>query len=158
MTSQSVEEYLASYINQSAAYELDSGEEGWTPALVTAGVPVHAYVEPAGDGILKLVVSVHCDAGPHPLLLDEKEAVRLEIEVNGDPVYPAPDVTDQLRGLFERRWRCDVVASGYHNGAKCDPDEPHDDVWCGYRWMAPALKAAEAHALGLVDTEGTTQA
>lgn len=41
-----------------------------------------------------------------------------------------------LSGLMEQRvtrWACVVVESGYHNGARCTPDEPHADWGCGYR-------------------------
>lgn len=31
------------------------------------------------------------------------------------------------------RWVCTVVASGFHNGAPCTPDEPHGGNWsCGW--------------------------
>jgi len=34
------------------------------------------------------------------------------------------------------RWVCQVVRSGYHNGAVCDPSDPHTQDWwgCGYRY------------------------
>jgi hypothetical protein len=62
-----------------------------------------------------------------------------------------------LRDLFERRWRCGVTASGYHNGAGCSPGDPHDGWGCGYRWMAPALTEAEAREMGLLNEEGTKE-
>jgi hypothetical protein len=37
---------------------------------------------------------------------------------------------------FSRHWVCYVVRSGYHNGAKCTPLDPHDDWSCGYRTEA----------------------
>lgn len=35
---------------------------------------------------------------------------------------------------FRHYWRCVVVTSGFHNGAYCSPDDPHDaSTWgCGY--------------------------
>lgn len=43
---------------------------------------------------------------------------------SGTPVFP-----------FDRRWVCQVMRSGYHNGAACHADEPHASPWnCGYRW------------------------
>lgn len=36
--------------------------------------------------------------------------------------------------VFARRWVCNVVRSGYHNGAFCTPDEPHREWGCGFRW------------------------
>lgn len=39
-----------------------------------------------------------------------------------------------LASTFTRRWVCNVVRSGYHNGAHCTPDEPHTAWECGYRW------------------------
>lgn len=54
-----------------------------------------------------------------------------------------------LRDLFERRWVCTVVSSGYHNGAGCAPGEPHSGWGCGYRWVAPALTDAEAGEMGI---------
>lgn len=41
-----------------------------------------------------------------------------------------------LSEAFQRRWVCQVVRSGYHNGAGCQPDEPHGDWGCGVRWEA----------------------
>jgi hypothetical protein len=52
---------------------------------------------------------------------------------------PAP-ATDLVTGLritrddLYRRWVCEVFRSGYHNGATCNPRDPHDASWnCGYR-------------------------
>jgi hypothetical protein len=55
------------------------------------------------------------------------------------------------------RWVCQVVRSGYHNGASCRPGEPHSDFWgCGYRYelsVAATDEAREAlEALGLLAT------
>lgn len=66
---------------------------------------------------------------------------------------PAP----LLRDLFERRWRCGVTASGYHNGAGCIPEDSHDGWGCGYRWVAPALTETEAREMGLLPEEGTKE-
>jgi hypothetical protein len=57
-----------------------------------------------------------------------------------------------------RRWVCQVVRSGYHNGASCRPGEPHGDFWdCGYRYeltVAATDEAREAlEALGLLAAE-----
>lgn len=43
-----------------------------------------------------------------------------------------------LRKMFTRRWVCQVLRSGYHNGSACNPDSPHDPTFwrCGYRWEA----------------------
>jgi hypothetical protein len=41
-----------------------------------------------------------------------------------------------LSESFRRVWRCNVVASGYHNGAHCTPDDPHGGWGCGYRHVA----------------------
>ena len=32
-----------------------------------------------------------------------------------------------------RRWVCQVVRSGYHNGSGCGPEEPHGWWGCEYR-------------------------
>lgn len=34
---------------------------------------------------------------------------------------------------LERKWVCYVVRSGYHNGARCSADDPHDAWGCGWR-------------------------
>lgn len=38
--------------------------------------------------------------------------------------------------LLRRRWVCQVVRTGYHNGAGCHAEEPHhDEEWgCGWRF------------------------
>lgn len=39
--------------------------------------------------------------------------------------------------VFEHRWVCQVVRTGYHNGAGCNPGEDHHIDWgCGWRWEA----------------------
>lgn len=35
---------------------------------------------------------------------------------------------------FSRHWVCQVVRSGYHNGARCSPSDPHEGWGCAYRW------------------------
>lgn len=37
---------------------------------------------------------------------------------------------------FYRVWRCEVFSSGYHNGCKCNPSEPHGGWNCEYRWIS----------------------
>jgi hypothetical protein len=43
-----------------------------------------------------------------------------------------------LQQKFERRWVCQVVRTGYHNGAGCVPSDPHhhEDWGCSWRWEA----------------------
>jgi hypothetical protein len=36
----------------------------------------------------------------------------------------------------ERRWICEVVDSGFHNGAHCTPREPHAGWSCGWYWRS----------------------
>jgi hypothetical protein len=58
-----------------------------------------------------------------------------------------------MRDLFTRRWACNVVATGYSNGARCDPTEPHGADWrCGYYWQA-SLTDEQAKDYGLVPLE-----
>lgn len=47
-----------------------------------------------------------------------------------------------LPQLRERRWVCQVVRSGYHNGAYCNEKDPHEDWDCGWRHEV-SLSAAE---------------
>ena len=37
-----------------------------------------------------------------------------------------------LREASVKRWICEVVRSGYHNGAHCSPVDPHEGWNCGY--------------------------
>lgn len=46
-----------------------------------------------------------------------------------------------MDAMYEQRWRCGVFDSGYHNGCKCGPDDPHDGWGCGYQYRAPAYSA-----------------
>lgn len=46
---------------------------------------------------------------------------------------------ERLQGYFDRKWRCEVKSSGYHNGCTCSPDEPHAGWDCDWKWIAPAL-------------------
>lgn len=45
-----------------------------------------------------------------------------------------------LEVLYARVWRCEVYSSGYHNGCKCGPDDPHGGWNCGYVLTAPSFK------------------
>lgn len=54
------------------------------------------------------------------------------------------------RELFKRRWYCEVTATGYHNGVRCDPKYPHQGWNCEYRWSAPSLTDAQAATYGLM--------
>lgn len=45
----------------------------------------------------------------------------------------AQDTLQLLLGAFEKHWVCRVQRSGFHNGARCDPDEPHGEWGCGWR-------------------------
>lgn len=85
-------------------------------------------------------------------------ANQVELHPDEDPASAAePEpVVPELAALFERRWRCGVVASGFHNGALCSPSDPHDNSWdCGWRFIAPPLTDAHAARLGLPGTENT---
>ena len=42
---------------------------------------------------------------------------------------------------FARHWVCGVTRSGYHNGARCSPTDPHDEYWCcGWRYEASVVE------------------
>jgi hypothetical protein len=58
---------------------------------------------------------------------------------------------DNLRSLFRRVWRCEVNSSGYHNGCRCDPEDPHSGWNCDHRWVAPALTEEQARKLGIIE-------
>lgn len=45
------------------------------------------------------------------------------------------------------RWVCEVFSSGYHNGCKCDPSEPHGGWRCGYRYEFSYPATPEAKAM-----------
>lgn len=64
-----------------------------------------------------------------------------------------------LRDLFEQRWVCRVVSTGFHNGVKCHPGEPHGADWrCGHYWVAAPLTEKQAREYGLlVDTPETPE-
>jgi len=46
---------------------------------------------------------------------------------------------------YHREWRCGVFESGFSNGDKCNPRDPHDPSW-GCQWVlrAPLLKDNQA--------------
>lgn len=54
-----------------------------------------------------------------------------------------------LADLFQRTWYCGVFASGFHNGCRCDPDEPHGGWGCDWYWQAPPLTDEQARKYGL---------
>ncbi|MEU6070510.1 hypothetical protein ABZ864_40230 [Streptomyces sp. NPDC047082] len=73
----------AAGLNRAAFLEGDSD----TPAIVVAGVAVHAYVD-VEDA--RFVVSVHLDTGEVPNeLVSARETVPLRITVNGTAIYDA---------------------------------------------------------------------
>lgn len=55
----------------------------------------------------------------------------------------------ELRKMFQRYWRCEVFSSGYHNGAKCDPSDPHFAWDCRWAYSTPALTEEQARTLGI---------
>ncbi len=60
---------------------------------------------------------------------------------------------EQLQRLFSRRWYCGVFGSGFHNGSKCGPDDPHGNWGCEYRWIAAHLPDTE-RTRQLLDIDG----
>ena len=38
------------------------------------------------------------------------------------------------RNSFTRRWVCEVLKSGLHNGATCNYKDPHGGLDCGWRY------------------------
>lgn len=69
-----------------------------------------------------------------------------------DP-FPFNNPAATVREVFERRWDCRVVSTGYNNGAGCGPSDPHGDDWrCGYRWQA-SLTDKQAREMGLTTEE-----
>jgi len=71
--------------------------------------------------------------------------------------FPFDSPAAILREVFERRWDCKVVSSGYNNGASCehDKDDPHGAPWnCGWRWSA-SLTDKQAREMGLTTEEPT---
>lgn len=69
---------------------------------------------------------------------------------------PDDELLARFRGLFQRRWRCGVHDSGYHNGVHCTPGDPHDGWGCGYRWTAGPLTDDHARTLGMCHEGDTT--
>jgi len=116
---------------------------------------------------LELIHTVKSKMSPRAVVLEDRIEGALEyLTTLSNPVGPAIKHVERyllgdyddlfpgspaatVRDLFEKRWRCDVVASGFHNGAHCDPDDGHDDR-CGYRWVAPALTEEQAREYGLI--------
>ena len=43
---------------------------------------------------------------------------------------------------IEKYWYCEVEESGFHNGAGCGPDEPHQEWRCGIRFRVTASQDA----------------
>lgn len=59
-------------------------------------------------------------------------------------------MAQKLSDLFERRWVCMVVHTGYSVSSGCDPSDPHHADWkCDYGWVAPVLTDAGAERYGL---------
>lgn len=97
----------------------DNGDAEGLPCVQVAGVQVYAYVKLDEDGQLRLVVSVDCDSADRALL-DRREAVPLDVNINGSRVwtsqgrqiptlvspqvqYVAAQVVDALATLEEKR-------------------------------------------------------
>jgi hypothetical protein len=70
--------------------------------------------------------------------------------MKGEQEVAPTTIPDFLRWpLYERKWVCEVVRSGYHNGAHCRPSDPHGTDWgCSAQWVAQNLPdTPEARAL-----------
>lgn len=89
--------------------------------------------------ILKAVIRAEAreeSSARHPA--GRPAAVEIELSQTSMTVPTAIEpVEDRLRWLldrFTRRWVCQVVRTGYHNGARCSSEDPHDPSWqCGWR-------------------------
>jgi hypothetical protein len=68
-----------------------------------------------------------------------------------NPLGRHPDLTKhlvtQLADSAERRWICEVVDSGFHNGAHCDPRDPHPGWDCGWYWRSTIKAKAPPRTL-----------
>jgi len=61
---------------------------------------------------------------------------------------------NKILGSFERRWICQVLRSGYHNGATCNPSDPHGNDWgCSYRYEASLNEATYERFLKVLDED-----
>lgn len=53
------------------------------------------------------------------------------------------------------RWVCQVVRSGYHNGAQCSPGEPHDHDYWGCEWrMELSISREECRSYATMKVKG----
>lgn len=73
---------------------------------------------------------------------------------NADSV-PA-DLLERVKARFARRWVCQVLRSGFHNGCECSPREPHDGWRCGFRWEASLSDANFALAFREEQNDGSS--
>lgn len=66
-------------------------------------------------------------------------------------------MSENVASLFERRWHCYVVSSGFSVASGCSRKDPHDpEGWrCGYRWEAPVLTDEEAVHYGVSEQLAT---
>lgn len=67
------------------------------------------------------------------------DVTRAEAEAEFDKFIARVEDTARLTGLADhltKRWVCEVVRSGYHNGASCRSSEPHSGWGCGYYYEA----------------------
>lgn len=46
--------------------------------------------------------------------------------------------------VLYRRWVCEVMRSGFHNGARCTPDDPHGGRWQCAWYYERLLRLTEA--------------
>ncbi len=54
----------------------------------------------------------------------------------------------QWRTYLHRRWVCQVVRSGFHNGARCHPGDGDHAGWrCGFRWELSLPDTPETRTL-----------
>lgn len=66
------------------------------------------------------------------------------------------EIVVNIEPLLRRRWVCQVVRSGYHNGAGCTPSEhDHHGGWgCAYRFEMSIQDTPENRALlGISDAQ-----
>lgn len=64
-----------------------------------------------------------------------------------------PTIAELIRSVFHKEWVCVVVDSGFHNGARCTPEDPHGGTWqCQWQYRAVMTEERFAHFISRLST------
>jgi hypothetical protein len=93
--------------------------------------------EQVASAVYGLLRSVMDGRTTHQLVIAARDNL-VSASVHKDGPVKGPTIP---ASVLYKHWVCEVVRSGFHNGAMCSPSDPHDDWGCAYKHEASMSEA-----------------